>query len=119
MTWVGGRICAAHLLLTAQEHKPSSSEVKEPMLLMPRDDLQQLSQHIDHDVPQPAHTSQLAARSVERAMRASHGAARWACKVSGHGADLVRLPGARRAFHRDLVGAVQDKFFNLCLKGLR
>ena len=119
MRWVGGRICAAHRSQTAREHEPSSSRLINTMFLMPRDDLQQLSQHIDHDVPQPAHTSQLAARSVERAMRASHGAARWACKVSGHGADLVRLPGARRAVHRDLVGAVQDKFFNLCLKGLR
>ena len=88
------------------------------MFLKLRDDLQQLSQHIDDVVPQPAHTSQIRARSVERAMRASHGATGWACKAAGDAADLVRLPGARRAVHRDLVGAVQDKFFNLCLKGL-
>ena len=57
--------------------------------------------------------------SVERAMGASHGTTGWVCKAASHEADLVRLPGARRAVHRDLVGAVQDKFFNLCLKGLR
>ena len=82
------------------------------------DHLQQLSQHIDAIVPQPEHKSQLGAASVERAMGASHGTAGWARKAARDEADLVKLRSARRAVHRDLVGAVQDKFFNLCLKGL-
>ena len=88
------------------------------MFLMPRDALQQLSRHIGDDVPQPAHKSQSGAWSVKRAIGASHGAAGWTCKAAGHAADLERLRSARRSLHRELVGAVQDKFFNLCLKGL-
>ena len=64
------------------------------MFLMPRDALQQLSQHIDGVIPQPAHKSQSATRSAERAMAASHGTTRWACKATSDAADLVRLPGS-------------------------
>ena len=88
------------------------------MLLMSGGGLRQLSQHNEDVVPQPAHSSQSAAPSVERAMAPSHGATGWACKATSEEADLERLRSARRAVHRDLVGAVQDKFFNLCLKGL-
>jgi hypothetical protein len=71
------------------------------------DDVQQLSQHIGDVVPQPAHTSQIKARSEERAMRASHGATGWACKATSDEADLVRLRSAGRTFHPEIVGAVQ------------
>ena len=50
---------------------------------------------------------------------ASHGTAGWTCKAACHAADLERLRSARRSLHRELVGAVQAKFFNLCLKGLK
>ena len=80
--------------------------------------LQQLSQHIGDVVPQPAHTSQIKARSVERAVGASHGTTGWVCKAAGDAAHLVRLPSARGAVHREIVGAVQGKFCNQCLKGL-
>ena len=109
----------AHLLLIVREHDPSSSEVKEPMFLMPRDDLEQLSQHIDHDVPQPAHNNQSDSSSVERPMRASHGATGWACEGPSDGADLVRRWSARGAVHREIVGAVQRTYRYLCARGLR
>ena len=51
-------------------------------------------------------------------MGVSHGPAGWTCKATGDVADLARPWGAQRSLHRDLVGAVQDKFFNLCLKRL-
>ena len=51
-------------------------------------------------------------------MAASHGLTDWTCKAPGHAADLARLRSARRGLHRDLVGAVQGHFINLCLKGL-
>ena len=119
MTPVSGRVCAAHHLPTALVLDLDSSGSETPMFMMLSDHLLQLSQHIGDVVPQPAHTSQIKARSVERAVGASHSTTGWVCKAACDAADLVRLPGARRAVHRDLVGAVQDKFFNLCLKGLR
>ena len=48
-------------------------------------------QHIIDVVPQPAHSSQSVARSVERAVGASHGTAGWACKAATQEADLPRL----------------------------
>ena len=75
---------------------------------MLEDHLEQLLQHIGDVVPQPEHISQSNASSVEQAMGASHGATGWTCKAAGHAADLVRRWSARRAVHRDLVGAVQD-----------
>ena len=98
------RVCAVHLLPTAREHEPCISALGDFMFLRPRDDLQQLSQHIGDVIPQPAHTSQIKARSVERAMGASHSATGWTCKAAGDAAHLVRLPRLRRAVHRDLVG---------------
>ena len=118
MAGVGGRICAAHRLPKAREQEPSSSGCSDAMYLMPRDDLQQLSQHIDDIVPQPEHTNQTGAQSVEQAMRASHGTAGWACKAAGRAADLPRRWSARRSIHRDLVGAVQVGCGPICKKGL-
>jgi hypothetical protein len=69
---------------------------------MPRDDLQQLLQHIDNGVPQPAHTIQIAARSVERAVGASHGTTGWACKAPGRAADLQRLQFVSRSPHTSI-----------------
>ena len=40
-------------------------------------------------------------------MGTSHGATFWPCKAPDDEADLVRLPGARRAVHRDLVGVLE------------
>ena len=71
------------------------------------DHLQQLSQQIIDVVPQPASTSQMVERLVERAVGASHGTTGWACKALGQAADLVRLHRARRGRHREIVGAVQ------------
>ena len=73
MGWADVRVCAAHMLEIAREHEPCTSALGDLMFLRPRDDLQQLSQHIDYDVPLPAHKSQSAARSFERAVTASHG----------------------------------------------
>ena len=119
MVWVGGRICAAHRLPTAGEHESSSSRLIYPMFLMPRDDLEQLSQHIDDDIPQPAHTSHSAARSVERAMGAGHGLTGWVCKAASAAADLARRWSARRSLHRVIVGAVRVGCGPTCKKGLR
>ena len=87
------------------------------MILKLRAALQQLSQQIIDLVTQPAHKSHSAARSVDRAMRASHGATGWVCKAPGHAADLARLRSARRSLHREIVGAVQGRFINLSAKG--
>ena len=89
------------------------------MFLRGREDLWQLSQHIGDTVPQPAHTSQIKARSVERAMGASHGITGWACQAAGDAAHLARLWSARRAVHRDLVGAVQGRSLNSSVKGFK
>ena len=74
------------------------------MLLKLSNDLQQLSQHIGDVVPQPAHTSQSAAQSAERAMAVSNGATQWACKATSDTADLARLWSARGGLHREVVG---------------
>ena len=118
MPWVGGRVHASHRLPTSWDIDLERSVLKAPVFMKVPHHVWQLWQHVEDVVPQPAHKSQSAARSVERAMAASHGTTCWACKATRDAADLVRLQGARRAVHRDLVGAVQDKFFNLCLKGL-
>ena len=65
MTPVLGRVCAAHRLLRAQVLDLDSSGSETPMFMKLSDHLQQLTQHIDHDVPLPAHRSQSAVRSVE------------------------------------------------------
>jgi hypothetical protein len=119
MAPIFGRVCAAHRLPTVLVLDLDSSGSEPPMLMKLSSHLQQLSQHIIDVVPQPAHNSQSVARSVERAIAASHATTRWACKATGDAADLVRLPGARGADHREIVGAVQGKFGNQCLKGLR
>ena len=118
MPLVGGRVHASHRLPTSWDIDLERSVLKAPVFMKVPHHVRQLWQHVEDVVPQPAHKSQSAARSVERAMAASHGTTRWACKATRDAADLVRLLGARRAVHRDLVGAVQDKFFNLCPKGL-
>ena len=112
MGWADVRVCAAHMLEIAREHEPRTSALGDLMFLRPRDDLQQLSQHIEDDVPFPAHKSQSVARSFERAMGASHGATEWACNAAGEEADLVGLRSARRGLRRSFLGAVQDKFCN-------
>ena len=89
------------------------------MLMKPSAGLQQLMQQIGDVVPQPAHSSQSVARSVERAVGASHGTAGWACKAATQEADLPRLQRARRASIARFVGAVQGRSRNLCLKGLK
>ena len=67
MGWADVRVCAAHMLEIAREHEPCTSALGDLMFLRPRDDLQQLSQYIGDVIPQPAHTSQIKARSVVRA----------------------------------------------------
>ena len=118
MAWADGRDCAAHMLPIAWEHEPRASNLGDLMFLRPRDDLEQPSQYIDDVVPQPAHTSQIKARSIERAMGASHSATGWACKAADDAAHLVRLRSARRSVCRHRVGAVQDVFCNPSAKGL-
>ena len=118
MAPVFGRNCAAHRLPIALVLDLDSSSFEKCMFMMLSAHLQQLSQHWDDVVPQPAHTSQIKARSVERAVVVSHGATRWACKATSDAADLVSLRSARRAVHREIVGAVQEKFCNLSAKGL-
>ncbi|EOD29860.1 hypothetical protein EMIHUDRAFT_442653 [Emiliania huxleyi CCMP1516] len=54
--------------------------------------------------------------ALERAVGASHGITRWACVATSDAVDLVRHPGARRAVHRDLVGAVQVGCGPICCK---
>ena len=53
-----------------------------PMFMKLSAHLQQLSRHIGDIVPLPAHTSQSGARSVERALGASHGTIGLACKAA-------------------------------------
>ena len=118
MTSVIRQVCAAHHLLVAWELDLDGSGFERRMLMKLRSDLEQLSRHIGDDVPQPAHKSQSGAWSVKRAIGASHGTAGWTCKAACHAADLERLRSARRSLHRELVGAVQVKFSNQCLKGL-
>ena len=118
MAPVFGRNCAAHRLPISLVLDLDSSGSEQCMFMMLSAHLQQLSQHVDDVVPQPAHISQIKARSVERAMRASHGATRWACKATSDAADLVSLRSAQRGVHREIVGAVQDKFCNQDAKGL-
>jgi hypothetical protein len=89
------------------------------MLMKPSHAHWQLWQQIIDVVPQPAHSSQSVARSVKRAVGASHGTAGWACKAATQEADLPRLTRAQRGLHRELVGAVQAESRNMCLKGLR
>ena len=90
MTSVTSQVYAAHRLLTSWELDLECSGRWVPMIMKLPHHLQHLSQHIGDAVPQPAHISQIKARSVERAMRASHGAAGWACKAEGPAADLAR-----------------------------
>ena len=104
MAWVGGRVCAAHMFPTARERESCTSVLEDLMFLRPRDDLQQLSQHIGDTVPIPAHTSQIKALSVERAVGASHGTTASVCKAASDAAHLVRLRSAREAVHREIVG---------------
>ena len=85
-----GRNYAAHHLLIALVLDLGSSGSEKCMFMKLSAHLQQLSQHVDDIVPQPVHTSQIKARSVERAMSASHGATRWACKATSDAADLAR-----------------------------
>ena len=118
MGWADVRVCAAHMLEIAREHEPRTSALGDLMFLRPRDDLQQLSQHIGDVIPQPAHTSQIKARSVERAMGASYSATGWTCKAVGDAAHLASLWSARGGVHREIVGAVQGHFINLDAKGL-
>ena len=118
MGWADVRVCAAHMLEIARQHEPRTSALGYLMFLRPRDDLQQLSQHIGNVVPQPAHISQIKARSVERAMRASHGATGWACQAAGDAAHLARLWSARGGVHREIVGKFVTVEVNLCLKRL-
>ena len=108
MTPVSGRVCAAHHLPTALVLDLDSSGSETPMFMMLSDHLLQLSQHIGDVVPQPAHTSQIKARSVERAAGVSQGTTGWLCKAAGDAAHLARLPSARRSLHREIVGAVQE-----------
>ena len=103
---------------TAREHEPCTSVLGDLMFLKLRDDLQLLSQHIGNIVPMPAHISQIKTRSVERAMGVSHGTTASVCKAAGDAAHLARLRSARGGVHREIVGAVQGHFINLCLKGL-
>ena len=118
MTPVLGQVYAAHRLPTAQVLDQDSSGSDMCMFMKLFSDLQQLSQHIDDVIPQPAHNSQSSASSVERAMGASHGATGWTCKAPGRAADLVRLWSARRSRHREIVGAVQSRWGPFCKKGL-
>ena len=118
MTPVFGRVCAAHRLPTALVLDLDSSGSEAPMFMKLTDALQRLMQQVEDAVPQPEHKSQMGARSVVQAMRASHGTAGWACKAVSDEADLVRRTSARRGRHRELVGAVQAKSRNLCVKGL-
>ena len=118
MTSVTSQVSTAHRLLTSWELDLECSGRRGPMIMKLPHHLQQLSQHIGDAVPQPAHISQIKARSVERAMRASHGATGWACQAAGDAAHLARLWSARGGVHREIVGAVQDKFCNQDAKGL-
>ena len=116
---VSSQVCAAHRLPSAPELDMDSSGHEPPVLMKLSHHLLWLSHHIGDDVPQPAHKSQSGARSVERAVGASHGTTGWACKAATQEADLPRLQRARRGLHREIVGAVQGRSRNLCLKGLR
>ena len=107
ISWICGRVCEAHSLPKVQVLDQDSSGSETPMFMKLSAPLQQLYRHIGDVVPQPAHTSQTGARSVERAMGASHRTTGWDCKVSGQAADLVRLLSARRTLHREILGAVQ------------
>ena len=115
---VGWRICATHRLPTAWERDLASSDHEAPEQLKPRLVLEQLSRQIIDDVPQPADNNQSGSSSVERPVRASHSATGWACKAPSHDDDLVRRRSALEAVHREIVGAVQGRFINLCAKGL-
>ena len=120
MVTASGRVCAAYRLPIARELDLGSSGHQPPRFMKLSDDVQQLSQYNDDVVPQPEHKSQSVAASVERAMGASHGTAGWVCKAAGHAADLarlMRLRSARRSLHREIVGAVQGRIRNLCVKG--
>jgi hypothetical protein len=86
MAPVFGRNCAAHRLPIALVLDLDSSGSEQCMFMMLSAHLQQLSLHVDDVVPQPAHISQIKARSVERAMRASHGTTGWACQAAGDAA---------------------------------
>ena len=111
------RICSAHCLLTAYELDLGCSRLETPRYLK----LRQLLQHIIDVVPQPAHKSQSVARSVKRAMGASHYASGWARNVAGQMSDLVRLRSSRRGLHapgqtRFVSGNVREKVNENLLK---
>ena len=112
------RVCAAHRLLTARDLGLACCGLKTPGFLKLWLALQQLSQHIGDVVPQPEPKSQTGARSVERAMRASHGTAGWACKAADHEADLQALSSARRSRHQSCVGQSGLPRVPMCEKGL-
>ena len=111
-------ICATHRLPIAQERDLDGNGLEAPMFMKLTDALQRLMQQVEDAVPQPEHKSQMGARSVVQAMRASHGAAGSACKATGQAADLTRLTRTRRGLHREIVGAVQSQSRNLCPKRL-
>ena len=119
MPWVGGRVHASHRLPTSWDIDLERSVLKAPVFMKVPHHVRQLWRHVEDGVPQPAHKSQSAARSVERAMAASHDATLRACKATDDAAHLVRLWSARRSLHREGRRQVRYSRVNLCLKGLR
>ena len=75
-------ICATHRLPIAQERDLDGNGLEAPMFMKHTDALQRLMQQVEDAVPQPEHKSQMGARSVVRAMGASHGTIELACKAA-------------------------------------
>ena len=76
MAPVFGRKCATHRLPIALALDLDSSGSEKCMFMKISAHLQQLSQHVDDIVPQPAHNSQIKARSVEGAVAGEVGSER-------------------------------------------
>ena len=75
-------ICATHRLPIAQERDLDGNGLEAPMFMKLTDALQRLMQQVEDAVPQPEHKSQMGARSVVRAMGASHTTIELACKAA-------------------------------------
>ena len=97
MAPVFGRNCATHRLPIALVLDLDSSGSEKCMFMKLSAHLQQLSQHMEDIVPQPAHNSQIKAQSVERAVAASHGATLRACKATDDAAHLVHETARQRS----------------------
>ena len=111
-------VCAAHWLPTARELDLARCWLETPGFLLLRLAFQQLLQHIDDIVLQPAYSRQSSSLSVERAVGAGNGATRGAWKAPGQAADLARLQSARRGLPRDRRGRPWGAVVNVSVKRL-